>query len=1237
MGFYHPLLVSGTVDCRWSNDRQGLSLTMMTVTGTLRRIGAALKVAIEPDESWKLGKGKAYRESFHTRVMHAKTDVQHILEKVRESSTTLPYNVSPNDIDLVHNLATIVYDPDILRHLMSVETGEKSNDSGDGLLLSILIDPACQFAANATALLASVEEKLDIVAGTNGLLKRTIDAVESSPAPLDSLLSNPRLSAKLRKRLHQARLVGSSPANHELFSEIMRRASHIKRSPAPHHPELLSIFGGCIGTGMPITGSVAATTHHERYLTHIMKVALKDYSPAVTTTAIFDENVILSEDISQAHLSTAIKSAFERALGSSDLVSSSPISAIRLCRNKGSTLAIQNVSELLYGDHQALFAYKHIHCRAPNLVKTSIVPSSYHISDTPSELVLLKASDSNNNELELDARVFITRLAFGAGWDDHMSEYRADMLLSAPVHGIYQESYTDPEYLLTNINSGPGGGGSAQMALAFISAFVRTAAGSIQSNSDEKASEQLDPDSDPMHRHTVAQRVWTKIQRVASHAHQYVSDTLSIENDKVKGAIVSQLLLSRVIDGAHEVRHSGIQRTNYALHLRTRKKIDHKLHHHHHHHHHHRRALSPDIVGQLRWVGYHLPEDIQKGFQLSGIGGGKDNHMMSSNAFETTDVTIVWDGQRAEPINVVYTGTRKYHHSNHVHPSHLVAHRARRHRRLSAILNSTGIGPYYVNKGESKLRPLANLSAAVVTRGFFAEARDSLEVTALRAATREASVSMRELSESLRAINATTTEAVELRRSMAEAFETADATPIGIDPATGEITITNSGRPLIEETRALASNTRSASEVMGDLGVEVSPAVDEPFAAEMAETYPDSDILQADQTIRQIAERLPQTDLETFREAELELERSSSSISADSHSVRDDNLVSALSNSKTNAQLEKTLGQKVADGILTFAGRYGVTLVVGGIVAGSVAPSVVAHMHSSRGAHINVKTNSLAGKVQSYKIINFSCRDKSIGHGSSAEHPFQEEIDHGIDVNPDTKTHHGSIVRLNGHQSRDPAYAPVCGPADTAAGECGTWATFDRGSALPVVASMADLPPGTSLSCDKGFSLPEAVADVAIDIGADVTKDVAQAALEVVDTVGTSILSKFVSSPLFFVGVPVLLGFATGLVYGSFPRGILAGVTLLLILLVVRYFLGTGPLTQARSSLPTLSVEDSKNDIALHDDDDDDVGGGQGSSNLMMKKQEKMGLLQLPTNQSLLLGNATVRDQKMLNRLLLGV
>nr|BDV49806.1 MAG: wsv011-like protein [Penaeus semisulcatus pemonivirus] len=1199
---------------------------MMTVTGTLRRIGAAIKVAIEPDETQRLRKGKAGTVSFHVKVTHAKTKVQRILEEIREASTTLTFNVSPNDIDLVYNLATMVYDPDILRQLMSAENVEKSttDDSGDSMLLALLTDPACQFAASATALLASVEEKLDIVSGTNGLLTRTIEAVKSSPAPFESLLSNPRLSAKLRERLHQALLVDGSPANHELLSEIMRRASHIKCSPAHHHPELLSIFGGGIGTGMPITGSVAAATHHERYLTHIMKVALKEFSPAATSTTIFDAGAISSEDTSQDNISIAIKSAFERALGSPDLSPSSPISTIRLCRDEGSTLTIQNASELLYGDHQSLFAYKYIHSKTPNFVRSSMFPSSYHISDTPSELVLLKTSNIDTNKLELDVEVFINRLAFGAGWDDHLSQYRADMLLSAPVHEIY----TDPEYLLTDANSGPGGGGSAQMALAFISSFVIAAAGSILTKSDTNANELKDLESDPMHRQTVAQRVWNKIQRVASHAHQYVSHSLSLNNDKNKDAIMVQLLLSRVIDGAHEVRHSGIQRTNYALHLRTRKKADH--HHHLHHHNRHHHALSPDIVGRIQWVGSNFPGTIQKGIQLSGIGGGKGKHTMSTNAFDTTDVTIVWDGQRAEPINVVYTGKRKYHHSNHAHPRHLVADRARRRHRQNAILNSTEVGTYYANNINPKLWPLSNLSTTAIARGFFAETRDALELTALRAVTRDASVSMRELSESLRTINATTAEAFEMRRSMTEAFETVDVAPVGIDQATREITISSSGRPLIEETRALAANTRSASDVMSDLGVEVSPAIDEPFAAEMAETYPNSDILQADQTIRQVVERLPQSDLETFREAELELERSSSSISADSHIVNDDRLVSAIGNSKTNAQLEKTLAQKVADGVLTFAGRYGVSMVVGGIVAGSVAPLIVARMHSSRGAHINVKTNTLAGKVQSYKIIDYSCRDKTIGDGNSAEHPFQREIDLAIAVNPDTKTDHGSIVKLNDNQSREPAYAPVCGPADTAAGECGTWATFDRGSALPVVASMADLPLGTSLSCDKGFSLPEAVADVAIDIGADVTADIAQAALEVVDTVGTSILSKFVSSPLFFVGVPVLLGLATGFGYGSFPHGVLAGVTLLLILLVIRYFLGTGPLTQARSSNTSWSAGNSKNGIAAHD-------GDQGSPSIMKGKRKEMEHLQLPPKQSLLMGIATVRDQRTLNRLLLGV
>nr|BDT62505.1 MAG: wsv011-like protein [Melicertus latisulcatus pemonivirus] len=1202
-----------------------VSTPVMTVivTGTLRRVDSATEIVVGSEATGNiLRKAEINTEgvdrvAFIEKVSRARDEVQGIFEDIHKMYWTGSFDVTPDAVDSVYSLATMLYDPDILRSLMSAGRDQKESRRrvpGDEQLLSILSDPVCQFAASTTALLASVEEKLDITGGTTGLLKRTIDAVESSPSPLDSLLSNSNLSAKLRDRSRRARHVDGSPATHDLLSEIVRRASHIKRSPAPHHPELLSVFGGSIGIGLPITGSVEATNHHERYLTHIMKVALRQFGPFAT-----------GSDISQADPTPAIVRAFERALGTLavSLGSPSPISTVRLCRDEGSTLAIRHESELLYGDHQALFAYKYARRRAHDFAtSTSMVPESYAISDTPSELVLLKTNDKNGSgRLELDVQVFINRLAFGAGWDDHMSERRADMLLPIPVH---DEQYTDPEYLLADSDFYPGGGGSAQMALTFVSAFLRDTAGSIFSEIQTDDSERKDLD-DPTHRPTIARRVWAKTLRVARQAERYASHALGMGNGTID-AIMIQLLLSRVIDGVHEVRHSGIQRTNYSLHLQTKQTPSHNNHRLHlHHYHNGASSTSPDIVGRIRWVG----EYSLSGFQIGGIGGG-NNNLEANVAFDTTDVTIVWDGQRAEPINVVYTGRRIHHHRNHVRPQTVVAHRNRRRNRLNELSSTTGtVDGRVLLDAKPDSRPLSNLTLGGISRGFFAESRDALEVTALRAATRDASVSMRELSESIRTIEATTSEAVELRRSMVETFENADATTVSVDRATGELAVASSGRPLLEETRALASNTRSASDVLGDLGIDISPAVDEPFAAEMAETYPNSDILQADQTVRQVAESLPRSDLETFREAELEIERSP--VPGDGGGIHDDRLVSALSNSKTNAQLEKTLGRRVGDGVLTFAGRYGVTLVVGGIVAGSVAPSIVARMHSSRGAHLNVKTNTLAGKVQSYKIVDFSCRDKTVGNTDSAEHPFAREIEHGIKVNPDTHNASGSIIRLNGRQSQYPAYAPVCGETDAAIGECGTWAVFDRGYALPVVASMADLPPGTSLSCEAGFSLPQAVADVAIDIGADVTTDIARAAIQVVDTVGTSILSKFLSSPLFFIGLPIIVGLATGFGYRSFPHGILAGVTLLIILLVIRYFFGTGPLTRAGSiNEAVISKTGSQNRKAVAD------SGRKSSKILAEEKGERGRLRQLPPRQSLLLGIATVCDQETLNRLLLG-
>ena len=1002
------------------------------------------------------------------------------VDNILKSFLTPEAPIKLKDFNAILKLASIVYDPETVTRIYA--------DGNERFILFMLMNPSCQFAANLAALVTAMEEKLDIIA--DGLLDRLAENKKN-------LFCNPHLTELIKRRYKRAKRDNEDRVSHQRLTElraaIMRRASHLKGAPVPHTPDLLWIFGGEAGVGLPSTGSSTATSHHERFLTHIFKVAFCRAGP-------FPDSHAAEHHVEEENdpLRVRLRGVFSKHCTGN--INTEPISTVRLGGPKSQPLTVQNIAELLYGDHEAVLAYKYLQRTHPELVASSIVPGSFDLKDYPPDLSFI------NDNASLDTFKFITSLAFGAGWDEHLTDERATVLL-----GNDKGHFSDTEYILTGSEYPIGIG---NLALVILQRFVRSAIDAAPSNRETGA----------------AERLVAKIQNVAQKVKTVY--------EKQESAIVAHLLLFKAIDIAHELRHTTIERKSFSIHMSLRNNIDIPS----------TTDIDPCIINRFSAIDESA---IERAFECSGLSDGL------TRAFNTTDITIAWDANRAMPVSVVCNAIRTHHYIDHSHPETLRLKRLQR-KAVQEYLRENkrdDVGPFYsyaasrsalARAENATSRKRASNISAPALRGFFAESRDVFEMAALKATASTAAEATKEIAKSISEMRAVTVEAQQMQNIIKDTLESNRG--IILNEPAGNLLVASTGQPLAKEMRYLRSNFRSASEVMGELKLDVPSTIDEPYAAEMAATYPDSDIAEIERASTQIVASLPKTDIEILQKVD--------PITSELP-VADDELVTAVSKTKANVALEKTLGQKVANGVMTFVGRFGVILIVGGVATGVMAPTVVARMHASRGAHENVKTNTLSGKVLSYKILKYSCRDKKPGTATLTRHPFDRKINEAIRANPNTMSESGAIITVNGKQSRHPAFAPICGKQDTKAGECGTWAVFDKGSALPVIASISDLPVGTSLSCDGGLSLSQAVADVAIDIGADVAKRISQAAIEGVDDMVTGFLRTIVYSPPFLIGLPIVVGIGTGLVKKSVPAGLVVGLLLLCVLLIVRSLLET--------------------------------------------------------------------------------
>ena len=732
--------------------------------------------------------------------------------------------------------------------------------------------------------------------------------------------------------------------------------------------------------------------------------------------------------------------------------------------------------------------------------------------------------------LELDLTKFLCVLLFGPHWDTHLGDLydvlgvsKLETFGSGRLEGLFKES---SDYFLI---------GKQRMGMNDL--VIKSTVRYIQEEADREMSLSSTP--------SLVGRAIEEIKRLFARylpkavALLRVPDTPENEVLDVE-RVVADLLLAKICDSVHSLRNVDIQRILFSIDINLAK-------------------CGSATASSSEYFETATDVPAQSLVGLCGYSG----------LFSGNNLSLIWDDisrrvvgvSRTVNTNVLSdeTAIARIREKFQGDMQHVTEYKQLLDRVTRKRLAVSGTPPQYYN--EKRIRD-------AIQKEFDTPPRSATEAFTLPSPARSVFSSIRDVFETgaLRSIG--DADATNMVRAIAD-----DASAIAIAKGTDEdavrnafvstldytkfaskdvggirmATIKSTDRTLLEESVALRANKKTFSSFMDDVGVEgVSGAVDAPFAKQMELEYPDAAIKRWETDIKDVETRLPKSEID-------ELAKMKKEAPDIADKVNDTKLARA-----SDSILRRVLGNAAT----SVAGRF-VALTLIGTTAGFLGHAVKNLIDASTGAHLNVRT--LDGGVVSYKMVDFSCKNPSAGNGSIAAHPFRSEIDSTIESNEvDFESKKGAYVYDGeGNRSKTRANAPICGTLDAKAGNCGRWAVYEVGSVLPWVSPMSSLPPGTSLSCDNGMSVSEAVCEVFRSAGMSVLESALSFSVGSVKKVLGSLVDLIVNTSIFVIGIPVVAGVGAARhdLKNNWRHGAAVAFGVLLLILVVRFFVSSGFLT----------------------------------------------------------------------------
>nr|BDT62715.1 MAG: wsv011-like protein [Metapenaeus ensis nimavirus]GBG35496.1 wsv011-like protein [Metapenaeus ensis nimavirus] len=1055
---------------------------------------------------------------------------------------------------------------------------------------STLSDKASLAAAAFASLATAIEEKLSVLSGKDGdsgVLQRAVATLNNKSILMtDVLLTSKTLQNILYNRIDLMKYRKENPPPN-MNDIISRRIAQLKEAPLPHRLTLFEIYGGGAKeegiSNMSIAGSTNASDTHCKLVNHIFKVAFRKWGPGPSPISPATPHLFT---VAETH---ALTRYILREMG--DYSSYDPV-----------------VVSTYYCDYYDYIAYTRL---PEHLRRSSIVPGSYDMKDLPFKPFAIpsqyrtdnrrlfkhnEAIKSNRNpNLCFDYGECLCYFVFGMGWDKHLGDI-VDSLECCSMSSFPNDGFSGVFKDTHNFNRLGGTRlGVSDLALRSVAKFIKeeafaaaTAAVAVKGVHEEEVGDDVtikDEDGCPLHKLRTCIRnsvralmtfVEEALPGIVIRLKKDLSGDMIDHYDGDYGdpgefeCLTAHLFLTRLADECHVLRNTEVQRTIHSTSISLlKRKMD-------------------NVPDGTRIQTYGSLRDIPRSV-LEGLSGdsAKDSYFFGDRA------VVSWDGSSGRVV-----GLWRNSGSDYLHDHKNVAKKYEDDLRMVKTVKATlreasergGLNPIFfsreaiyqslnaggifspgVNLTEERANAndLANPSMGVPfrglseemnageMRGFFSGFRDLLETKALTVYSREAfsevGAGIKTETEALSA-SAISESSVSFMEDLATSFDTNVDLGLEFSEERGTVTFKGSEKSLLEESRALRSNEVTLSSVMTDMGIQVSETLDEEFAAEMRETYPDSAIREMDKAAEEFEKSIPASQSK-------KLDAIGKDTAAELEEIEQN-----INDTELSKATDTVLGKRVSNGVTVFAGRFATTTVMMGSVAiaGFLGPATVGTMHASRGAHLNVVDRSNPKGVTTYKMPDFSCTDHILGWAKKVAHPFREEIDATIESDPDFfKSSGAHVVNERGEMSKNKAWAPICGDGDTRVSDCGSWATYDEpGSVLPWVRPMADLPVGQSLSCDKGLTALQAVSNTLLSLGRDIAREVFEVVEEAVVGVAEKAFSTIITSPAFIVGVPIAVGIAaTRLQMSNWKTGLAMATAVFILILIVRFFVGSGFLT----------------------------------------------------------------------------
>nr|BDT63523.1 MAG: wsv011-like protein [Pasiphaea japonica whispovirus] len=1085
-----------------------------------------------------------------------------IIKNWYSSNCEAVYDISNNQDgwDKIMQLVEQVYDPVFFKSFQP----------------SQLADVSCVTAATFAALASALDEKVTIL--TDVLTRATNVMLENKggASTAEELLSNDAFTSIL---IHRLKLL--EVAQHKNFystkekEKILFRKAKLMQAPLPHRPSLFNNFGS--GKNSETTaGTTSAAEMHYMLIEHIFKVAFKKWGPE------------RNEEHRQQLTSKAKEDDHH------------PISKYILRYFEKSTINNINAS-IFYCDYYDYLAYKMM----PDTHKpSSILPGSFDMEDLPFRPFVVPTEYMNANSrclfkyeraissvktpsISFDYGEFLCYCVFGNDWYKHLGsivdrlEYSSMETFPPDVFsGIYKD--TTNFHLLNNERFG-----LADLALRSIVEFIRTEAqeAAIQGTTHPN---RLDLDIDD---YMSVRRLREKIYSAVKVIQNFIENGLPTLAQKFKvnvlpdgdqcgnsgeyESMTAHLFLTRILDQVHILRNNDIQRTVYSTNISLR--------------------YTPKSQSQTRSnciQTYSSLQDLPSSI-ISGISGyytaSSSPNVIGSN------LVISWDGSGGGKVISLWRSINNNFVYNHAQTLTDYDDKMQKVKKIKNVLksNSCSLNPVYFKKKavydglltsegmihpgksftnnirnfEFKLqiddtvnhpRQMSHISAGTV-RGFLSSFRDILEFKALTVTTAsEFADFSKNLKNNIKTLSAVSHSETSFFKSLSSALKQNSTLGLEFSKDTQLITLRGGSTTLLDQTIALRENRITFSSFSKNLGLDVSDSLDADVAAEIQQTYPDSALIQHTKNIKNFKKKIPDSQVN-------KLKKLGEFVSLDEN---EEKLIEGINTTEFSKTTDFVLGKKLGNAITVVMGRFNNTSVlIGGLVVGGyLGSAAVSMMHASRGAHLNsVDIETLKG-VTSYKLVDISCADKTLGWAYASKYHLRKEMDDIIKNDKSFSSTKGAYVISDKKEtSKFRGFAHNCETRDAAASKSGgCWATInDPRSLLPWVAEGKDMPKGQTLSCDKGMTALEAVASVVLSLGKDIAEKIIEVAEDAVVDLPSQTFSKIIKNhPGFIFGVPIAVGItATGLQPQNWRSGLIAFVGVFTFIVVVRFFVGSGAFT----------------------------------------------------------------------------